>query len=375
MRNYILLGILVVLLASCGGKVNPQLGGGDTIRLKYSSLLTLVRHSDYTVAEVRNPWKSDKVLHTYVLVPREKQVPPTDSLPENATIVRTPVKKAAVFTTVHCSLLDMLGCKERIAAVADVKYIKLPYVQQQVRSGRMADCGSGLQPVVEKIMDVKPDVIMLSPFENSGGYGKVEELDIPIIECADYMENSPLARAEWMKFYGILFGTEGAADKLFAEVDSSYQALCQQAKQAGKGHSVLIDRMVGSVWHVPGGRSTIGQMVKDAGGIYPWATDGHGGSLSLSFENVLEKGGEADVWLFRYSSDKTYTRNDLLDERHGYEQLKAFKNGQLYGCNVEKTLFYEETPFRPDWLLADFIQIIHPELAGSYKLRYFQKTR
>lgn len=374
MRNYILLGILVVLLASCGGKVNPQPGGGDTIRLKYSSLLTLVNHSGYTVAEVRNPWKSDKMLHTYVLVPRQEQVPPTDSLPENATIVRTPVKKAAVFTTVHCSLLDMLGCKERIAAVADVKYIKLPYVQQQVRSGRMADCGSGLQPVVEKIMDVKPDVIMLSPFENSGGYGKVEELGIPIIECADYMENSPLARAEWMKFYGILFGTEGAADKLFAEVDSSYQALCHQAKQAGMGRSVLIDRMVGSVWHVPGGRSTIGEMVKDAGGIYPWAADDHSGSLSLSFENVLEKGGEADVWLFRYSSDNTYTRNDLLNERHGYEQLKAFKSGQLYGCNVEKTLFYEETPFRPDWLLADFIRIIHPELTGSHKLRYFQKT-
>ena len=192
------------------------------------------------------------------------------------------------------------------------------------------------------------------------------------------MENSPLARAEWMRFYGLLLGREQEADSLFACVDSCYHMLQQQASKARHGghrRTVLFDKMTGSVWHVPGGRSTIGQMVKDAGGDYPWENDTHGGSLALPFENVLERAGEADVWLFRYSSDHTYTKADLLGERDGYKMLKAFRQNEVYGCNVEKTSFYEETPFRPDLLLSDIIQILHPNLIQSKHLRYFENTK
>ena len=144
-----------------------------------------------------------------------------------------------------------------------------------------------MSPVIEKIIDLHPDAILLSPFENSGGYGKLEDLDIPLVECAEYMEVSPLARAEWMRFYGLLFGKQKKADKLFAEVDKNYNDLKEQAKDAGKGRSVMMDKQVGSVWYVPGGHSTIGQMIKDAGGRYPWEDDEHSGSLPLSFETVL----------------------------------------------------------------------------------------
>lgn len=378
MRQFILFGMMTVLLSSCGGRMAEVQDGGDTLHLKYSSLLTIVRHEGYTMAQIRNPWKSGKTLHTYVLVPKDEQLPDQALLPAQATIIRTPVEHSAVFTTVHCSLFGMLGAQDKIVAIADLKYIKLPFVQQGVKAGKIADCGSGMQPMVEKIMDVKPDIIMLSPFENSGGYGKVEEINIPIVECAEYMENSPLARAEWMRFYGLLLGREQEADSLFACVDSCYHMLQQQASKARHGghrRTVLFDKMTGSVWHVPGGRSTIGQMVKDAGGDYPWENDTHGGSLALPFENVLERAGEADVWLFRYSSDHTYTKADLLGERDGYKMLKAFRQNEVYGCNVEKTSFYEETPFRPDLLLSDIIQILHPNLIQSKHLRYFENTK
>ncbi len=375
MRQLFLLGTIAVLLSSCGGRVARPQDGGDTLRLKYASLLTLVRHEGYTVATIRNPWKPGKTLHTYVLVPRNSPLPDAAVLPERATMVRTPVERTAVFTTVHCSLLDMLGAERSIAAVADVKYIKLPFVQQGVKAGTIADCGNGMQPVVEKIMEVKPDAILLSPFENSGGYGKVEELDIPVVECAEYMETSPLARAEWMRFYGMLLGRSHEADSLFACVDSSYQSLrAQAAKARATRRRVLFDRMTGSVWYVPGGCSTIGRMVADAGGDYPWSGDTHSGSLSLPFENVLERAGDADVWLYRYSSGRTYTKADLLAEHDGYRMLRAFRQGEVYGCNVERSAFYEETPFRPDLLLSDFILLFHPELGLSAPLRYFEKT-
>ena len=377
-KQLTLLSILfsvVVALASCRGGNNTSfsLSGGDTVALKYSSLLTIVEHDGYTVAEISNPWKPGKMLHRYYLVPRTSDLKLQPSDITDGTVIEIPVQRAAVFTTVHCALLTELGVGSHIVGVADSKYIKVPYIHQQIKAGRIVDCGNGLNPVVEKIMDVKPDVIMLSPFENSGGYGKTEEIGIPLVECAEYMETSPLARAEWMRFYGMLFGVADKADDLFSQVDSSYMALKQQAAKAGEGRSVIVDKVVGSVWYMPGGRSTIGQMLQDAGGQYPWATDDQSGSLSLPFETVLERGGESDVWMLRYSSDHDWDYKELLSGHHGYSQLKAVREHEVYGCNVEQSHFYEDTPFHPDRLLCDFLQILHPDIIGLPPLRYYKK--
>jgi iron complex transport system substrate-binding protein len=308
-------------------------------------------------------------------VPRESDIDIQSSDFSDGTIVRTPIQRAAVFTTVHCALLTELGLGSHIVAVADAKYVKVPYVQQQLKAGRIVDCGNGLNPVVEKIMDVKPDAILLSPFENSGGYGKTEEIGIPIIECAEYMETSPLARAEWMRFYGLLFGVSEKADRLFHQVNSCYTAYKQQCEKIGPGRSVIMDKIAGTVWYMPGGKSTIGQMLKDAGASYPWADDEQSGSLSLPFEAVLERAGEADVWMLRYSSDHELTYDELLSDYHGYSQLRAFRNREVYGCNVELSSFYEDTPFHPERLLSDFMQILHPDIIGMSSLRYYKKIK
>ena len=240
--------------------------------------------------------------------------------------------------------------------------------------GRITDVGDGMSPVIEKIIDEHPDALFLSPFENSGGYGKLDDINIPIIECADYMETSPLARAEWLRFYGMLFGCEQRADSLFQSVDKSYHHLKALAAKAKTSPSVLLDKVTGSVWYVPAGKSTIGQMIKDANAQYPWADDEHSGSISLPFETVLERAGESDVWLFRYSSDHDITFDELANEHHGYDQFKAYNNKEVYGCDVERSPFYEESPFHPERLLNDFIQIFHPEIEGLAPLRFYTKV-
>ena len=366
-----------MLLVSCGGRqTTASQEAGDTVRFKYSTLLSVVRHSDYTEVAVKNPWKQGHTLHRYLLVPSDSRKY-EDS---NATIVRTPLRRSVMFTTVHCAMLMEFGKQDCISGVADLKYVKIPWIHEQVKAGRITDVGEGMSPVVEKIIDQRPDALLLSPFENSGGYGKLDEIDIPIIECAEYMEPSPLARAEWLRFYGMLYGCEQQADSLFAVIDSSYCALKdlftstvnRQPSTVNK-KSVLLDKVTGNVWYVPGGQSTIGQMIQDAGGDYPWGADDHSGSVSLPFEAVLEKAGEADVWLFRYSSDHDITLSELGAEHHGYSQFRAFRNGEVYGCDVERSLFYEESPFRPDWLLRDFIKVLHPELLPSHTLRYYHR--
>ena len=358
-----------LLLSSCVGKQTlASQGEGDTVRFRYAQLLNLVRHQGYTVATISHPWRQDAVLHQYVLVPADSALP--DVLPEG-TLIRTPLRRSVVFTTVHCSLLSMLHREAHVAGVADLKYIKAPYVQEGVNAGRVTDCGDGMSPVIEKIIDLHPDALLLSPFENSGGYGQLEEIDIPIVECAEYMEPSPLGRAEWVRFYGMLYGCEREADSLFALVDSSYHALKRQTSDISHHPSALLDKVTGSVWYVPGGRSTIGQMLVDAGADYPWANDEHSGSVALPFETVLERAGDSGVWLLRYSGKQPLTRQQLLSEHRGYSQFRSFREGRVYGCNVELSLFYEESPFRPDLLLADFIQILHPDVLPHHALRYY----
>ena len=377
---------LSLFTSSCGGRqTTASQEAGDTVVFKYATQLSIVRHKDYTEVVVKNPWKEGKILHSYLLVPdsidpqdisHSSLLTPHSSL---STIVRIPLRRSVMFTTVHCAMLMSFGCEQSIAGVADLKYIKIPWIHEQVKAGRITDVGEGMSPVVEKIIDQRPDALFLSPFENSGGYGRLEEIGIPIIECAEYMEPSPLARAEWLRFYGMLFGCEARADSLFAVVDSSYNALkslkCRVDSVEFALPKVLLDKVTGSVWYVPGGRSTIGQMIQDAGGNYPWADDDHSGSVSLPFEAVLEKAGEADVWLFRYSSDHDITPDELLSEHHGYDQFKAFRSGEIYGCDVERSLFYEESPFRPDWLLGDYIHILHPDIPNLPPLRYYKKVK
>mgnify|MGYP002622344651 CR=1 FL=1 len=358
-----------VLVLSCGGRQTmPSQAEGDTVIFKYATQLTVVRYDDYAVATLKNPWKPGMTLHQYILVPSTREMPA--DLPEG-TIIRTPLSRSMIFSTVHCAMLMEMGRQDCIAGVADLKYIKIPWIHQQVAKGKIADVGDGLSPVIEKIIDQHPDALFLSPFENSGGYGRLEEIDIPIVECAEYMEPSPLARAEWIRFYGLLFGCEAKADSLFSVTDSSYNALKALAKAAAAQPSVLVDKMTGSVWYVPGGQSTLGQMMTDANARYPWAGDAHSGSVSLPFETVLEKAGESAVWLFRYSGTHPITYSELLNEHHGYSQMRAFREHRAYGCNVELSTFYEETPFHPDWLLSDFIRILHPEIEGLPPLRYF----
>ena len=374
----ILFLLTIVLLTACGGQRPPQSWAErlqestapDSLVFRYARLIHVEQREGCRVVYIDNPWMQGKGLHTYVLVPYDAPLP--DDLP-GGTIVRTPLRRSVVFTSVHCALIDQLQATAQVAGVADLKYIKVPFVREGVQSGRIADCGDGMSPVVEKIIDTEADALLLSPFENAGGYGQMEDINIPIVECAEYMEMSPLARAEWMRFYGMLYGKEKEAEQLFAQVETNYTALKQQAATAADRPSVLVDKMAGSVWYVPGGRSTIGQMLSDANADYPWTDDTHSGSLQLAIETVLERAGESDFWLLRYDSPTPLTMLQLLSEKDGYQMVRSVENERVYGCNVTTSMFYEETPFRPDLLLQDLIKILHPDIPNLPEPRYYHK--
>ena len=440
--RYLLWALLALAITSCqGGKTAAGDGdGGDTVKMKYAQLLTIVKHGgehdehdggyaehvgeyaehvgEYAEVTIANPWKEGTLLHRYILVPKGEEGNKTVArlaMQRSAgarcvtDTVRTPVENSAVFTSPHCQLLYELGCGQAIRGVCDLNYINIPDVKKRAASAgnhgsssAIADCGSSMAPDIERIIALKPEAILISPFENSGGYGKLDKLHIPLIEVADYMEASPLGRAEWMKFYGMLFEKSDAkdskteissskagifqskADSLFAKIEKEYLNLKAAAKKLPAGLSVLTERKTGSVWYVPGGQSTIGILLKDANARYIFSEDQHSGSLAMSPEQILAKAKNIDVWAFKYFGGKPLSRSQLLQEYAGYKSLAAFGSSRIYQVDTSREPYFEITSFHPEVLLREFILLSHPadnarfakydkEIRKLGKLRFYKK--
>lgn len=421
-KLYILLcgATAALLMAACqGGKTAAaDAEAGDTLEMKYAKLLTIVKHGDgeessdaaegidyqYAEAIIANPWKAGTMLHRYILIPKGKEGDKTVAMLARrrstgarctTDTVRTPVERSAVFIAPHCQLMYEMGCQQAIRGVCDLDYINIPDVRKRAALSRntaarkavsgkasaenasagnsIVDCGSSMAPDIERIIALKPEAILLSPFENSGGYGKLDKLRIPVIETADYMETSPLGRAEWIKLYGLLLGSS-KADSLFSAIEKEYLQLKAEAAKLPLGLSILTERKTGNVWYVPGGKSTMGILLRDAHARYIFADDTHSGSLSMSPEQIIAKGNQVDVWAFKYFGGNALTKQNLLAEYQGYQALKAFQTGTVYETDTSCEPYFELTSFHPEILLREFIILSHPEAGDKFgKLRFYKK--
>lgn len=404
-KLYILLcgATAALLMAACqGGKTAAaDVEAGDTLEMKYAKLLTIVKHGDgeensdaaegvdyqYAEAIIANPWKAGTMLHRYILIPKGKEGDKTVAMLARrrstgarctTDTVRTPVESNLVFTAPHCQLLTELGCQNAITGVCDKDYINIPDIKSRAQADAkvahpIMDCGSSMQPDIERIIALHPEALLISPFENSGGYGKLDKLRIPVIETADYMETSPLGRAEWIKLYGLLLGSS-KADSLFSAIEKEYLQLKAEAAKLPLGLSILTERKTGNVWYVPGGKSTMGILLRDAHARYIFADDTYSGSLSMSPEQIIAKGNQVDVWAFKYFGGNALTKQDLLAEYQGYQALKAFQTGTVYETDTSCEPYFELTSFHPEILLREFIVLSHPEAGDKFgKLRFYKK--
>lgn len=250
------------------------------------------------------------------------------------------------------------------------------YVDASVYAGLMQMLGVGdrcldfsadLMPSVEKIAKANPDLLLVSAYDGAD-YSKYKKLGVPIVECRDFLEPTALGRAEWMRYLGRLFGAEERADSLFRVVVNNYDSLV--VADAKQRPSVFFDTIYGGIWYQPSRKSTMGQIVTDAGGSIPFTAEQTGGSLALSEEKVLMEAENADFWLIRTMNADGMTLASLAEMSPVYSRFKAFKTGNVFICDTGKTPFYEETPFRPDWLLQEFKNILQDETS---QLRYFLK--
>ncbi len=370
---YFLPIMVLPLFASCGanGGSNHAMPEGDTIPIKYVTNLTMVDYGDYIKADFRNPWDTTKNLQTFLLVPHDSELPA--DLPKG-TVVRTPLCRSIVYTSVHNSLIEELGASEAVVGACDTKYIRKPSIRRRIDEGTIADCGTSMAPNIEKILQLKPDAILLSAFENSNDHNKVAQTGIPIIDCTDYMESSPLARAEWMKFFGRLYGKGNVADSIFDATEKSYLETKALVKDVKNRPIVLTDLIYGQSWGVPAAYSTTGVLIEDAGGKNPFDTFKTTGSVQLSPEEVLYKAKDADVWILKYSQDIPVTLSQLAKDNPIYSKFKAYKIGNIYGCDTEGTTYFEDAAFHPHWILAEYVNMFHPELGEFEGNHHYYKN-
>lgn len=343
---------------------------GKQLPMEYSTLLSIYDCEGYSVVDVKNPW-GEGLLRRYVLVPKGSQLP--EGLPDGV-LLRTPLDRVVVFSGVHVALLEELGVGESVVGVCDAQYIYTAITSCRLRDGSVVDCGSSIDVDSERLIMTEPEALFVLPYEN-GGYGKIERFGIPLVDCADYMESSPLACAEWIRFYGRLVGKGNEADSIFARVKKEYENLVQIVKGVEKRPKLLCELKSASAWYVPGGNSTMGQMYKDAGAEYAFASYEESGSVPLAFEVVLDKAADADVWLVKYNSSVDMTLSSMVDDYSGYSHFKAFKSGNVYACNSATKRLFEERSFHPEKVLRELVALFHPELMPDYKMRYYEKMR
>jgi iron complex transport system substrate-binding protein len=366
LRYWALVPAILLALASCG---YDDVRGND-VTVRHSALLRIVECDGYTAVEIRNPW-GEGLFERYLLVPYDSAVP--SSLPRG-TLLRTPLRNVILFSGVHASLLEELGVLNSVSGVCDRRYIYSDAVQKALTAGGVRDCGSSLNVDAEAVADVSPDAIFVLPFEN-GGYGKLDKMPFPLVACADYMENSPLGCAEWMRFYGRLLGCAEKSDSLFDAVCAEYERLRSAAASVSSRPRLMCELKSSSAWYVPGGGSTMGRMYMDAGADYIFAGYGSNGSVPLSFEVVLDKAADADIWLFKYNSEKDMTCSAMLAAFAGYSHFRPFREGNVYACNTHRKHLFEESSFHPERLLAELVAILHPSLSPGKKSVYYEKVQ
>lgn len=362
--------VIASCLTGCRNHSESAVITGDTLTHE-AHLLTMIRTDSYIMAEVLDPWNQGNILGRYMLVDSAHTAP--DSIPAGTTVIRVPLTNSTVYSSVHAGIIEELGALGSITGVADGSYFNMPSIISGITDGTITDIGSSMSPSLEKLIKLSPDAILTSPYQNAG-HGLIDKTGSPIVECADYMESTPLGRAEWIKLMGALYGRYDRAAEIFDSVAVRYNTLKSIAANEERRPKVISESVTDGVWYVPGGNSYMAAMFADAGGDYPWSDDTSTGSLQLDYPAVYARAADADIWLIRtYGYDLTL--DNLASQYPLNKKIRAYGTGGVYAANTATSTLFEDFPFHPERLLHEYINIMHPGLLPDSTLHYYRLVK
>ncbi len=361
--------------AKCSTIYDPKVDYfSDKVKVTEAKGFTVEYHPNYKVVSVKNPWRNADTTFQYVLVQCNTPIPSGFS---KSQIVKVPINSVVVMSTTHLPLLDKLNLVDRLVGVSDTNQINTPSVVEKVKSGKLAEVGKNNNTNVERILEIKPELVTTYGVGNPklDSHPKLIEAGMPVAIIAEYIESSPLGRAEWLKFMALFFNREGEAEKVFSQTVAKYRSIAKIASQATTKPTVLSGFDSRGTWYIPGGDSYSAKFIADAGGSYMWKEDRSTGSLNLSFEQVFDKANTAEYWI--NSSQAWRTIEDVGNSDRRYSKFVAVKNPKLFNPTARMNAtggndFWEGGVANPDVVLADIVKILHPELLPKHQLVYYR---
>ncbi|MGO4772260.1 ABC transporter substrate-binding protein [Flavobacterium sp. W22_SRS_FK3] len=341
--------------------------------IEYASGLSIVKHEGYSVVTVSNPWPNATKNFVYILKEKEAELP--DSL-QSYTTIMVPLESVVVTSTTNIPFLEMLDVENKLTGFPHTDYISSEKTRALIDKGSVKNVGQNEKLNIEQLIELSPDLIVTFGVDNNNPMlDNLKKSGLNVLIQADWMEQSPLGKAEWIKLYGALFGKEDKAKELFDKIVTSYNQAIKLVAEAPASSSVLYGSMYEDVWYVAKGNSWVAQFMKDAHANYLWSDLEGTGSQGLSFEKVLDKGKTANFWIV---SGSFKTLEELQKANPHYSEFDAFANKSIYCLESNfgatgGTVYYELSPSRPDLVLKDFIKIFHPDLLPSYEFTFATK--
>jgi len=365
--------ILILFLTSCHSenvkKLNQQTSESY---FKYAQHVSLNNFDNFQILHITNAYPGAPD-YDYVLTEKGTKLP--DSL-QKMSRINVPLQNIIVTSTTHLPALDLLGLQDKLIGFPNTRYISNKHFRENVKAGKIKDIGNGRQLNTEEILQLHPGLVMrFNSGQDQNNDRFLQENGIPVLYNADWMEQNPLGRAEWLKVTGLLFGKEKQADSLFKNIETNYLAVKQKIDTSDSKPIVLQGGVFGDKWYVPGGRSYAAQLIKDAGGNYIWQNDTHTGSLALNYENVLLQLPKADVWL---NPGMLISKAALLKQLPVIKDFKVYRQDKIYTYNLTKgatggVIYFEESNSHPDKVLNDLYHIFYTEKNPEYRFNYYRK--
>jgi len=376
--------ILVLVLSACSvapaAQVPAKADADATLRsfpVRFAQHFTLEFGEGYKKLTVLQPWAGASEAMVYYLVPRGSGVPEGVG---DAQVIETPVRSLVAMSTTYYPFLEKLGKLDALVAVDDATYAYNPQVRARAADGSLVLVGGGAgggSVNVEKLLALSPDLIMTSASGSPelDAHPKLLEAGLPVVINADYLEQSPLGRAEWGIFIAAFFDLEDQAAQDFDALAQRYEAAKALTATLDSKVSVFTNTDYQGTWYVPGGESYAALLLKDAGASYIFADQAGFGAAPLAFEAVYDAARDADFWLnVGFAADL----DSLLAMDTRYAEFKAFAQGSVYNYNARVTEmggsdYFESGVANPDIILKDLIRIFYPDLLPEHALYYYQQ--
>ena len=383
LHKHCILGITIfaLIILGCNQKKEPKLGLPDSssviLENSYAEGFKIIKSKNNIVLEINNPWPDAEKSYKYLLLTAEQAMASTYNKDYDG-IITIPIKKIVVTSTTHIPALELLGVEQNLVGFPGTDYISSKKTRALINSGNIRELGKNESINTEVLIEVNPDLVVGYGIDgNNKTFETIKKSNIPVVFNGDWVEKSPLAKAEWIKFFGVLFDKQKEADSVFNTIEKSYKEAKALAANVKEQPTVLCGAMHKDIWYLPSSTSPEAQILKDANVDYLWKNSTGNGSLALSFESVFDKAKNANLWL----SPSYYPSFEALEKANNhYTKFNAFQDQNIFSFSnttgeTGGVTYYELGTARPDLVLKDIIKICHPELLQDYETHFFKRLK